>query len=227
METVSAVIVAGGSGSRFGAKKQFTSLGGTPILALTAAAFDTHPAIDQIVVAVPAADLDRTEDLLRHVTTPLTVVTGGATRQDSVLRGLQAAAQSHIVLIHDGVRPFVAPDLIHRAIAGLEGCDACIPGIPVRETIKELAGHGTVRTIPRHALYAVQTPQAFHTARILALHRQAAGRTDVPTDDSLLVEEAGGTVRIVDGDPYNIKITLPEDLVIAEAIYAHQNRNRL
>lgn len=227
METVSAVIVAGGSGSRFGQKKQFITLGGTPILALTAACFDAHPGIDHIVVVVPPADVTAAEKLLHTLTTRHTVTAGGPTRADSVRNGLNEAAQSRICLIHDGVRPFVNPSLIHRVLAGIEGYDACIPGLPVTDTIKEVVGHNVAKTIPRRNVYQIQTPQAFFTARILDAHRQAAGRTDAPTDDSMLIEAAGGTVRLVDGDPYNIKITLPEDMLFAEAIHALQDRNRI
>ena len=227
METVSTVIVAGGSGSRFGQKKQFISLGGIPLLVKTVACFDEHPSIEHIIVVVPQADVANTEKLLRPLKTHHTVVAGGPTRPVSVLNGLRQATHSRICLIHDGVRPFVSPALIHRVIAGIEGFEACIPGLPVTDTLKEVAGHTVAKTIPRQNIYQIQTPQAFFTTSILAAHMKAAGQSDVPTDDSMLIEATGGAVHLVDGDPYNIKITLPEDMIFAEAIHALQDRNRI
>ncbi len=227
METLSALIVAGGSGSRFGQKKQFISLGGMPVLFRTVLCFADNPAIDRIIVVVPAEDTASTTALLSGISTPHCVVAGGPTRAASVLNGLREAANSGIVLIHDGVRPFVGPDLIHRVIAGLAGCDAVVPGLPVTDTLKEAIGSRVITTVSRRNLYRVQTPQAFSTEAILAAHERPIGLADPPTDDSMLIEAQGGHVRIVDGDPYNIKITLPEDLLFAEAIYALQDRNRI
>ena len=212
METVSALIVAGGSGSRFGQKKQFITLGGMPVLLKTVLCFAGNPAIDHLIVVVPAEDLDSTAALLSDITAPHRVIAGGPTRAASVL---------------NGVRPFVGPDLIHRVIAGLSGFDAVVPGLPVTDTLKEATGNRVVRTVSRRNLFQIQTPQAFSTEAILAAHERAFGQSDPPTDDSMLIEAQGGHVRIVDGDPYNIKITLPEDLLFAEAIHALQDRNRI
>lgn len=227
METVSALIVAGGSGSRFGQKKQFITLGGIPLLLKTAQCFADNPAIDRIIVVVPVEDVASSTALLAKISTPYCVVAGGSTRAASVLNGLRETANSGIVLIHDGVRPFVGPDLIHRVIAGLAGCDAVVPVLPVTDTLKETSGSRVIKTVSRRNLYRVQTPQAFNTAAILAAHERSVGLAEPPTDDSMLIEAQGGHVRIVDGDPYNIKITLPEDLLFAEAIYALQDRNRI
>ncbi|MEN6473196.1 MAG: 2-C-methyl-D-erythritol 4-phosphate cytidylyltransferase [Syntrophaceae bacterium] len=228
METVSALIVAGGSGSRFGQKKQFITLGGIPVLLKTVLCFADNPAIDRLIVVVPAEDVAATTALISDITTEHTVVAGGPTRAASVLSGLKVALGSRIVLIHDGVRPFVGPDLIHRVIAGLAGCDAAIPGLAVTDTLKEASDNTVLRTVARRNLFQIQTPQAFITENILAAHKQASGLLpEPPTDDSMLIEEQGGRVRIVDGDPYNIKITLPEDMLFAEAIHALQDRNRI
>ena len=227
METVSALIVAGGSGSRFGQKKQFITLGGMPVLLKTVLCFADNPSIDQLIVAVPAEDVASTAALLTDITTPHRVIAGGPTRAASVLNGLRQAKGSSIVLIHDGVRPFVGPDLVHRVIAGLSGYDAVVPGLPVTETLKEVSHNKVLRTVPRHNIYRIQTPQAFLTENILAAHERTSGDQDVPTDDSMLIESQGGRVRVVDGDPYNIKITLPEDMLYAEAIHALQDRNRI
>jgi len=227
METISALIVAGGSGSRFGQKKQFITLGGVPLLLKTVQCFVDNPAIDRIIVVVPVEDVASTTALLATISTPYCVVAGGPTRAASVLRGLREAENSGTVLIHDGVRPFVGPDLIHRVIAGLAGYDAVAPGLPVTDTLKEAISNRVIRTVPRRNLFQIQTPQAFPARAILAAHERAVGQTEPPTDDSMLIEAQGGHVRIVDGDPYNIKITLPEDMLFAEAIYALQDRNRI
>jgi len=227
METLSALIVAGGSGSRFGQKKQFIALRGVPVLLKTVLCFVDNPSIDRIIVVVPSEDVLSTDALIKDIPTPHVVVAGGPTRAASVMNGLKEALSSRIVLIHDGVRPFVGPDLIHRVIAGLAGWDAAIPGIPVTDTLKEADGDTVVRTVARRNLFQIQTPQAFFTESIVAAHRQASNLSEPPTDDSMLIEAQGGRVRIVDGDPYNIKITLPEDMLFAEAIYALQDRNRV
>jgi 2-C-methyl-D-erythritol 4-phosphate cytidylyltransferase len=227
METVSALIVAGGSGSRFGLKKQFINLGGIPVILKTIQCFDDNPSIDRLIVVVPPEDVTSTSALIKEITTPHTVVAGGPTRAASVLNGLKAAQDSRIILIHDGVRPFVNPSLIHRVIAGIAGFDAVIPGLPITDTIKQVTGNTVIGTIPRQNLFQIQTPQAFFTKNILQAHIKAAVHTDIPTDDSMLIEAEGGLVRLVDGDPYNIKITLPEDMLFAEAIHPIQDRNRV
>ncbi len=215
----SALIVAGGSGLRFGRKKQFIRLGGVPVLRRTTDCFDVHPSITNIVVVVPEEDLSDVGDILDGITTPLTVTAGGATRQESVWNGLQVLAPCELVLIHDGVRPLVTGEIISRVIDGIEGLDACIPGLALADTIKEVEGTLVTRTIPRDHVYQVQTPQAFRTERILEAHARARDNRLVRfTDDSALIEEAGGKVGLVPGDPFNIKITLKEDLSIAEAL---------
>lgn len=214
-----AIIVGGGSGLRFGRKKQFLSLGGIPLLLRTIYPFEAHPFIDNIVVVVPPEDLSMTGELLSGITKPLTLAEGGRTRQESVWKGLMRAAQSEFVLIHDAVRPFVTGDLITRVIDEAKGYDACIPGLAVPNTLKEVKDGIVVKTVPRSNIYGVQTPQCFRTERIIEAHTKARslGNYDA-TDDSALIEGMGGTVRLVEGDPYNIKVTLKQDLDIAEAI---------
>ena len=218
---ISAVITAGGSGQRFGAKKQYLELAGVPILRRTVQVFADHPQIDAIVVTAPADDLAATETLLAGLNKPCQVVAGGPTRQASVYAGLKAAAASEIVLIHDGVRPLVTPELIERVIAGLTEAEGCIPGLKLNDTIKRAPGGLVATTVARDELYTVQTPQAFRTATILKLHQQAAAADDQSaTDDSSLLEAAGLAVRIVQGEADNLKITVAADLALAERILA-------
>ncbi len=226
METCSAIIVAGGSGKRFGGKKQFIKLAGESVLKITVRAFDV-PHINRIIVVVPDEDIDKAQTLLKEFKNEIRVVSGGKTRSDSVMNGLNAAGVCDIALIHDGVRPFVTASLIQRVIEGTKDADGCIPVLPVIDTIK-IAENGFIRkTIPREYLFAVQTPQAFKMEKIISAHKKAIGREYIPTDDSILIEESGGRVKITEGERFNIKITLPEDIILAEAIYAFQNRNRV
>ena len=223
---ISAVITAGGSGQRFGAKKQFLELAGVPILRRTVEVFDRHPLVNEIVVTAPEADLAATATLLTGLNKPCQVVAGGPTRQASVYAGLKAAATCEIVLIHDGVRPLVASELIERVIAGLTDADGCIPGLKLNDTIKRAPAGLIDATVARDELYTVQTPQAFRIATILKLHQQAAASGDADaTDDSSLLEAAGLAVRIVQGEADNLKITLPADLALAERILAWRSES--
>jgi 2-C-methyl-D-erythritol 4-phosphate cytidylyltransferase len=226
MDTFSAIIVAGGSGKRFGGKKQFINLAGENVLKITVKAFDI-PCINRIVVVVPKDDVDEVWNCMKELKKEIKVVPGGPTRYNSVINGLRASGDCDIALIHDGVRPFVTASLIDRVIKGAKEADGCIPVLPVSDTIK-IAENGFIKkTIPREHLFSVQTPQAFKMEKILDAHEKAVGGDLIPTDDSMLIENAGGRVKIVEGERFNIKITLPEDMVLAEAIYAFQNRNRI
>jgi 2-C-methyl-D-erythritol 4-phosphate cytidylyltransferase len=226
METSSAIVVAGGTGKRFGGKKQFINLEGEIVLKIAVKAFDI-PYIDRIVVVVPEEDVDEVKSFLMGFKNEIKIVSGGKARHNSVMNGLNAAGNCDIALIHDGVRPFVTESLIKKVIEGTRDTDGCIPVMPVTDTIK-IAENGFIRqTVPREHLFTVQTPQAFKMEKILYAHNKAMGREYIPTDDSILIEESGGTVRIVEGERFNIKITLPEDMILAEAIYAFQNRNRI
>ncbi|HOS98784.1 MAG TPA: 2-C-methyl-D-erythritol 4-phosphate cytidylyltransferase [Deltaproteobacteria bacterium] len=214
-----ALIVAGGKGLRFGCKKQFLEILGIPVLKRTVHCFEVHGGFARIVVVVPAQDIPEAQRMLAGSAVELIIVQGGETRQESVRNGLDRVRDGETVLIHDGVRPFVTRELIGRVIDGLAGADGCIPALPVSDTLKEVKDGLVHKTIPRSNLCCVQTPQAFVTATILEEHLKALHRGySTHTDDSLLLEEAGKTVRVVPGDPLNLKITFPEDLPMAEAI---------
>lgn len=197
-ERIWTIVVAGGSGRRFGGAKQYELLGDRRVLdwAVDAA----RAASDGVVVVVPAADAEREG-----------AVAGGATRSDSVRCGLaHVPDDATIICVHDGARPFARPSLFDAVTAAVAlGADAAIPGIVVVDTIKEVSDDGTVRSTPRREhLRTVQTPQAFRASALRAAHR--AG--DDATDDAALVEQSGGVVVVVDGDPANRKITDPGDL---------------
>ncbi|MHB8772134.1 MAG: 2-C-methyl-D-erythritol 4-phosphate cytidylyltransferase [Syntrophales bacterium] len=220
-----AIVPAGGAGRRMGAAvpKQFLPLAGIPVLVRTLAALQYSSFIDEILVAVPAADIAQVRgDIVAAygLTKVTTVLAGGAERQDSVGNALrQVPDEIGIVLVHDAVRPFVTPEVIARVVAAAQEHGAAAAGVPVRDTVKR-AGEAdrVVTTVAREGLWLAQTPQAFHRQVILAAYAQAGREGFVGTDDAALVERMGGAVRMVPGDHDNIKITTPEDLARGEAI---------
>ncbi len=224
---IAALIVAAGQGVRMGStvRKQYLTMAGRPILAHTLKAFDTCVLVDHIIVAVPREQMDycRREVLasLPLRCAPL-LVAGGSRRQDSVSNALDAITeQEGIVLIHDGVRPLVTGALIEACIDGARRWDACIPVVPVTDTLKQINACGVIEgTVPRDALCMAQTPQAFRLPLIRHAHRLARRHGWKATDDASLVEQMGVAVRSIPGSPTNIKITTPLDLQRAEA-YCH------
>jgi len=218
-----AVITAAGAGIRMGGDqpKQFMELGGRPLLAVTVERFELSPDIDGIVLVVPPDKVDycRGEIVERYDLAKVKkVVAGGKRRQDSVRLGLEAT-EGHfpLVLIHDGVRPLVPPDLISRIVRAANQYRAVIPALAARETIKEADEAGlVVKTHDRRTLWLVQTPQAFRYEDILEAHRLALEQNwEEITDDALLIERTGVPVKIIEGSEENIKITTPQDLDLA------------
>ena len=218
-----AVITAAGAGIRMGGDqaKQFMELGGRPLLAVTVERFELSPDIDGIVLVVPPDKVDycRGEIVERYDLAKVKkVVAGGKRRQDSVRLGLEAT-EGHfpLVLIHDGVRPLVPPDLISRIVRAANQYRAVIPALAARETIKEADEAGlVVKTHDRRTLWLVQTPQAFRYEDILEAHRLAFEQNwEEITDDALLIERTGVPVKIIEGSEENIKITTPQDLELA------------
>ena len=218
-----AVITAAGAGIRMGGDqaKQFMELGGRPLLAVTVERFELSPDIDGIVLVVPPDKVDycRGEIVKKYDLIKVTkVVAGGERRQDSVRLGLEAT-EGHfpLVLIHDGVRPLVPPDLISRIVRAANQYRAVIPALAARETIKEADEAGlVVKTHDRRTLWLVQTPQAFRYEHILEAHRLAFEQNwEEITDDALLMERTGVPVKIIEGSEENVKITTPQDLELA------------
>jgi 2-C-methyl-D-erythritol 4-phosphate cytidylyltransferase/2-C-methyl-D-erythritol 2,4-cyclodiphosphate synthase len=216
------LVVAAGRGMRFGGPtpKQWLGCAGSPLLAHTLTAIAAAPGLAGITVVIHPDDLPFYEAAVAaaplagpRLTSP---AFGGATRQISVRNGLEALAAlaPDIVLIHDGARPFVSPELIARAIAAAERHGAAIPATPVTDTIKQIEGDRIVASPDRASLRAVQTPQAFRYALILAAHR-AATRADL-TDDAAVAEAAGHAVHVFEGESDNLKVTTMSDLAVAE-----------
>jgi 2-C-methyl-D-erythritol 4-phosphate cytidylyltransferase len=208
--------------------KQFLSLGGEPLVVHSLRILQTADTVDEIVLAVPEADLDYfTNNLLKHhgFTKVTKVVPGGIERQDSVRHALeQVTEETEIVLIHDAVRPFLTGQMVADVIAKADEHGAAIIALPVRDTIKQVGSdHVIQRTVDRRPLWLAQTPQAFRRSWLQEAHRKAHVEGIHATDDSYLVEWLGHSVMVVEGSGENIKVTRPEDMVIAEAILASRS----
>ena len=214
---IAALLVAAGSGSRFGAEipKQFLTLAGQPVIRHAARALAAGATLLQPVgeAAAIAAALGEVAHLLP--------VPGGATRQESVRAGLEALVPHapDIVLVHDAARPLIPPGTIPALLAALETAPGAIPALPVADTLKRVAGGTIAATVPREGLFRAQTPQAFRFVPLLAAHRAAGDAGDgAATDDAALLEAAGLAVAIVAGSEDNIKLTYPEDLMRLERV---------
>ena len=200
--TVWAIVVAAGSGSRFGGPKQFEELEGRRVVDWALVA--SRSVADGVVLVVPADHLEDQAPLADAI------VAGGATRSASVRAGLDVVpADATVVVVHDAARPFAAPALFEAVVTAVrDGADGAVPGVALADTVKQVRDGQVVATLDRAELVAVQTPQAFAAT---TLRRAHAGEGDA-TDDAALVEAAGGRVVVVPGDPANTKITLRTDL---------------
>jgi 2-C-methyl-D-erythritol 4-phosphate cytidylyltransferase len=228
-----AIIVAAGSGRRMGGgvPKPYRRLGGRPILGRTLEAFHQSACFEEIILVVASGDMNTCR---RQVIAPLgmedhvRVVAGGSERQESVYAGLAACRgqDDDLVLIHDGVRPLVTVDLLQACLAAATDHGACILAVPSSDTLKQGLPDGRIiKTLPRNAVWQAQTPQAFRLDLIRTAHRKARQEGFRGTDDAQLVERLGTPVFIAPGSRSNIKITCPEDLVLAEAIWQLRRRH--
>jgi 2-C-methyl-D-erythritol 4-phosphate cytidylyltransferase/2-C-methyl-D-erythritol 2,4-cyclodiphosphate synthase len=226
-----AILVAAGRGERLGAGvlKPLRAVGGLTLLERSVRAFATHPSVDEIVVALPPPLAADPPACLRSPGKPVRVVAGGERRQDSVALALAAAPEdAELVVVHDAARPFVSAEVIARTLEAAREAGAALAALPARDTVKlaDAPGSGLrhaatprlVRgTLPRQTIFLAQTPQAFRRGLLRDAFAQSDARIEV-TDEADLVERTGHPVRLVDGDPLNIKVTVPDDLVVAEAI---------
>lgn len=224
-EKITAIILAAGSGRRMNSAvpKQYLLLDGRPVLYYTLRAFE-ESAVTDIVLVIGADEIEycRQEFMEKYRLSKITaVVAGGRERYHSVYEGLKAAAGSDYVLIHDGARPFVTADVIARSIEAVKVSGACAAGMPVKDTIKVVDADGLVKETPvRSTLWQIQTPQSFSCPLITRAYKEmiASGRESSVTDDAMVLERmTGQRVRVIEGDYRNIKITTPEDLLVAEA----------
>ena len=220
MKTI-AIIVAGGSGTRFGAQlpKQFLQLGDKPILMRTIETFwESGDATQEVIVTLPADQMVLWHRLCEKCgfAVPHRVVAGGETRWHSVKNALDSigdTADVDVIAVHDGVRPLATADLIHRVLEAARRDGAAIPVVPLNDSVRQVTGDAS-HALDRSSLRAVQTPQAFDARLLLEAYKQPFDPTF--TDDASVVERYGHPVTLVDGDPQNLKITRPMDLALAE-----------
>ncbi len=218
---VSAIVVAGGKGKRMGTvqSKQYLNLNGKPILYYTIKSFLDCNLVDNIILVVPSHEIDYCEmEILEKNSLKVNkIVAGGDERYDSVYNGLIEAKGSDIVLIHDGVRPFVSKETIENAIKYAEEYGVAAPGVMPKDTIKIIDNNRfSIDTPNRSHLISVQTPQAFKFDLIYDCHKKIKNENVNITDDTMVAEYFGNKVYIYQGEYTNIKITTPEDLIIGE-----------
>jgi 2-C-methyl-D-erythritol 4-phosphate cytidylyltransferase len=222
--TCTAIITAGGSGSRFkgATPKQFLPIHGLPMIVHTLRAFEKSETVDRTIVVLPKHELSRLSppELKRfELQKVAAVVSGGETRQASVGFGLEAiqGSPSHVA-IHDAARCLITAEVIDHTVRACEGWDGAIAALQVRDTIKRVAGERILQTEPRESLWAMQTPQVFRFPWIREAYRKAAESQFHATDDAQVAEQAGGRIRIVEGSSRNFKVTFEEDLILAATL---------
>ncbi len=225
--TYIAIILGAGKGLRMAStlRKQYLELDGIPVLVHTLNAFDRHPCVSQIFLVTPAEDhaFCRSHILSPHsIETPVEMVAGGPTRQESVYNGLQAARSAGLTpdktmaLVHDGVRPFVSHGLLDRLMEGALPRRGAIPALPMTDTVKESRdGIDVAGTVDRKRLYRVQTPQVFSLDLLLSAYETAKTTGFQATDDASVMENSGHAVSLVKGSEANIKLTTPWDMKLA------------
>jgi len=223
-KAATAIIVAAGSSRRMGndTNKQFIMIDDAPILAHTLSKFQQAKLVDSIIVVTKSDSIPRVNDLIRefNITKVTDVVSGGETRQDSVGRGLSLTPNGKLVAIHDGARPFISAGKIDELILAALEFGAAAPGIIPKDTVKTVSSDSLVLETPdREALRLVQTPQVFYSDELKLAYIRAAESGFSGTDDCSVAENMGIKIHIIDGEYTNIKVTTPEDIMIAEAIY--------
>ena len=218
---VGAIIASAGASSRMGGlDKTLAPLRGEPLIAWTVAAFERSPHVGSVVLMVAAGNVEPVRALAaeRAWTKVVDVCAGGERRQDTVRLGLDALPACEWVMVHDGARPLVGPALIADGLAAAAATGAAVPTLPAVETVKRVVAAGrVVETLDRGELAVAQTPQVFRRDLLERAHREVM---DDVTDDAAMVERLGAEVRIFAGDPANVKVTTPADLVVAEALLA-------
>lgn len=223
MNISTAVIVAAGKGRRMGTEisKQFLPLCGKEILAHTVEKFEQAACIRDIILVTGGDALQDVRQMVQEYGWKkiISVTEGGKERQDSVFLGLQQVPQdTEIVLIHDGVRPFVTEEILERSIAAAKETGGCVAGVPAKDTIKVCDAEGfAIATPNRSTLRQIQTPQTFRRKEILAAYEKAKADGFLGTDDASVAEHSGFPVRVIMGSYSNIKITTKEDLLIGAA----------
>lgn len=220
---ISAIVLAGGRGKRmnYHKSKQFIEIKGKPVLVYTLEKFIYNKSIDEVILVLPEDEVDycKKEVLQKYSLKVDRIVIGGKERQDSVFNALEAMEKANIVLIHDGARPFISEKIIEEGIKYANIYGAAAPGVIPKDTIKvKNEDNISVDTPDRNMLVAVQTPQCFKYDEIYQCHRKIKEENAIVTDDTSVVERYGHKVYLYEGDYTNIKITTPEDLILAERL---------
>jgi 2-C-methyl-D-erythritol 4-phosphate cytidylyltransferase len=232
---IAAIIAAAGVGKRMGhhIPKPYLQLAGKPILAHTLKIFEAMPEIREVTVVAHPEDLNLCQDTViapYHLKKVLRLVPGGKERQDSVyhaLKALKNEEELEIILVHDGVRPFVTPEQIRRVIDAARRHGGAVLGSPAQDTLKRVNSEGRVhQTLERTDIWQIQTPQAFQAPLLWRAFTEAYSRNFYGTDEASLLEEIQQPVVVIPGSPFNLKITTPEDLLLAEAIFALRRRKK-
>jgi 2-C-methyl-D-erythritol 4-phosphate cytidylyltransferase/2-C-methyl-D-erythritol 4-phosphate cytidylyltransferase/2-C-methyl-D-erythritol 2,4-cyclodiphosphate synthase len=221
---VTAIVLAAGAGRRIGAdvSKTYLSIAGRPLVLRALDRMFAAKAVEEVILVVAENELARCDAMLRAdaalINRPWVLQSGGSTRQQSARRGLEkASADADIIVIHDGARPFVSVALIDRLVEAAAEKGAVVAGLPVRDTIKVVGSDGLIQSTPeRRSLWEIQTPQVFRRELIVAAHEAAEKSGVEATDDAMVVERFGKPVYVLEGERTNFKITLPEDVWLAE-----------
>ena len=220
---VGVIVVAAGASVRAGPgePKQFRSIFGVPMLLRALRPFTSHPDVGQVVVALPTGFAERPPDWLGKLRGErLALVTGGATRSDSVRAALAVlGSDARVVLVHDAARPFVGRETIDEVIARARAGVGAVAAVPLSDTLKEVVeGNRLVRTVPRERLWRAQTPQGFPRPMLERAYAQLTNGDPPPTDDAELCERAGFPLEVVADSAHNVKVTTSDDFRIAEAL---------
>lgn len=233
-----AIVPSAGLGRRFGPhmNKPFQNLGGKPLVVWSLEALESVEEIEEIIPVLKEEDIEKGVEVFKKykLSKIKKIALGGKERQDSVYNGLKLVEDKNcIALIHDGVRPLIEKALIQKAIKRMtevlqdrEDCDGIVLGVPVTDTIKEVKREIVKKTLRRDSLWAIQTPQVFPYANISAVYERAIKEGFFSTDDAALVEKYGGKIKVIIGSYRNIKITTPEDLIIAEYLLSTERNNQ-
>lgn len=228
---VVAIVPAAGLGTRFSSseRKSLAMVAGTPLLAVTLTKLNETASLTEIIPVMRQEDIEKGFELARkhHLDKVKRIAPGGMERQDSVYSALKLIEEDCLILVHDGVRPFVPAGIVESLIKGIEGVDGVIPGIFVNDTLKEIdADNIAITTVNRGKYMSIQTPQLFTRNVLRRAYDRAFEDGFYATDDSGLVERIGGKVRIIPGSRLNIKVTSPEDLDIVEYLLK-KNRKKV
>ncbi|HXX81446.1 MAG TPA: 2-C-methyl-D-erythritol 4-phosphate cytidylyltransferase [Thermodesulfovibrionales bacterium] len=220
-ETVIAIVPGAGLGKRFGpdTNKPFHALLGKPLIVWTLEVFESMDEVHEVIPVLKESDMETGIKMFERygLSKVKRIAPGGRERQDSVYNALKLMKNSgDLVLIHDGARPLIDRGIVRTALRNIPGFDGVVVGIPVKDTIKEVADSIVKRTLKRETLWAIQTPQVFIQKTLVKAYRAAMEEKFYSTDDAALLERSGGKVKIVMGSYSNIKVTTPEDVPLAE-----------